>query len=91
MKRLLISLLLLLPATGFCQMQEFTVRDFYREIERIIQEADEAIPADSDPYGFHLSVRIVSKYDGSFADIFAPETIKQSVNRLLKKAQFRTV
>lgn len=69
-------------------MQEFTIREFYAQIDRIIQEADEAIPSDADPYGFHLSVRIVSKYDGSISDIFSPETVKQSVNKVIDEHNF---
>ena len=88
MKKLFLSLFLLTSVNVFCQMQEFTVRDFYGQIERIIQEADDAIPADADPYGFHLSVRIVSKYNGNFTDVFAPETIKQSVNSVIAKHNF---
>jgi len=88
MRKILIPLLILVSTNIFCQMQEFSIRDFYTEIERIIQEADEAIPTDSDPYGFHLSLRLVSKYEGSIADIFAPETLKQSINKVISKHNF---
>jgi len=87
MKKIILSLFLFISVKGFCQT-EFTIRDFYAQIERIVQEADEAIPADADPYGFHLTVRIVSKYSGSFADVFAPETLKQSVNKVISKHNF---
>ena len=88
MKKIIIFLFLLLPAKGFCQMKEFTVNEFYQQIERIVQEADQAIPDNTDPYGFHLALRIASKYNGSFAEVFAPETLKQIVNNVISKHKF---
>jgi hypothetical protein len=88
MKKIFLPLFLLISVNVFCQMQEFTIRDFYTQIGLIIQEADEAIPDETDPYGFHLSVRIVSKYNGSFTDVFSPETIKQSVDKVISKHNF---
>lgn len=84
----LFVILLFSPYFLMAQMEEFTIRDFYNQINRIINESDQAIGDDTDPYGFQLSLRIVTKYNGSISDIFAPETLKQSVEQVISKHNF---
>ena len=84
----LFVILLFSPYFLMAQMEEFTIGDFYNQISRIINESDQAIGNDADPYGFSLSVRIVTKYNGSISDIFAPETLKQSVQQVISKHNF---
>ncbi len=84
----LLVILLFSPYFLMAQMEEFTIGDFYNQISRIINESDQAIGNDADPYGFSLSVRIVTEYNGSLSDIFAPETLKQSVQQVISKHNF---